>query len=194
MNVFINKSKALEKIIEGCLKNDRKAQKALFDRFSPKMLAICTRYISEKQAAEDVMITGFMKVFEKINQFRMQGSLEGWIRKLMINEALLYIRANKSVHLVSESNTSETYLVMEAHECSYDAEQLLEMVKQLPPGYRAVFNMYAIDGYSHKEIALELDITESTSKSQLHKARTLLQQRIVELENGRSIKTGHGKA
>jgi len=183
--VFVNKSQALEKIVKGCIKGERSAQKALFDRFAPKMLSICLRDVSEQQAAEDLMIIAFTKVFKRIEQIKTHNSVEFWIRKIMINESLMFIRANKSVHLVSESNIISCE--QHAHEIysNYDADQLMELVRKLPHGYRTVFNLYAIDGYSHQDIADQLGISVSTSKSQLHKARVLLQNQIDKLEKKR---------
>ncbi|MEM7552357.1 MAG: sigma-70 family RNA polymerase sigma factor [Bacteroidota bacterium] len=181
MKIVINKSNELTKLIERCKRGERKAQKSLYERYSDKMLAICCRYVGAKQEAEDIMISGFMKVFEKLDQFNQDGSIEGWIRKLMINECLMHIRKYKSVQLVSESNIeSENFKV--AQVCNYDSDKILSLVQQLPTGYRTVFNMYAIDGYTHKEISGEIGISENTSKSQLCKARNLLKKYLYELE------------
>jgi RNA polymerase sigma-70 factor (ECF subfamily) len=178
MKVFINREAEIDHCVNECLKGNKKAQKCLFELLSGKMMGICRRYIAEKQAAEDVMIIGFMKVFEKMDQFNHNGSFEGWVRKLMVNEALMYIRANKSVHLVSESDTVCDNLIVEDAFKNLEAEDLLKIIEQLPPGYRTVFNLFAIEGYSHQEIAERLNISENTSKSQLHKARALLKVKL----------------
>ena len=182
MKLKIGKSYTLEDLIRGCRKGDPKAQRELYNRLSRRMLGICVRYVSSRQEAEDVMLTGFMKVFDRIGQYKGEGSFEGWIMKIMVNEALSYIRKNKTMwaevdieHATVKSDTAWA----ESHLNSGD---LLKMIEDLPTGYRTVFNLYAIEGFSHKEIGEMLGINENTSKSQLSRARTLLQSRITGLE------------
>lgn len=154
--------------------NDRKAQKLLYDRLSPKMFGVCRRYIKNEQDAEDVMINGFFKVFTKINQFGGSGNFEGWIRRIMVNECLMFLRKynmNLSVELNEEMASSG----IEADN-SIREEDIMKLLDLLPIGYRTVFNLYAIEGFSHKEIAEKLEISVNTSKSQLIKARKRLQQ------------------
>jgi RNA polymerase sigma-70 factor (ECF subfamily) len=130
--------------------------------------------------AEDILVTAFTKVFERIDQFKGDGSFEGWIRRIMINESLTYLRRNRTMYLqtdLEKADREPDYNQLGNH---LEAEDLLKMIDQLPPGYRVVFNMYAIDGYSHKEIADQLGINENTSKSQLSRARTYLQKLLVE--------------
>lgn len=179
MGFKIYRSKENE-VIGGCLKRDRNAQKQLYDMFSSKMYGICYRYVKEPMQAEDILVTAFMKVFDKIGQFKNEGSFEGWIRRIMVNESLTYLRKNRAMYI-------ETDLEQVDREPDYDqlsdhleAEDLLNMIAELPAGYRIVFNLYAIDGYSHKEIADQLGISENTSKSQLSRARTYLQKLLLE--------------
>lgn len=171
-----------EVLIRKCRKFERQAQQELYDKYTSKMYALCLRYVKEEAEAEDVMITAFVKVFEKIDQFKGQGSFEGWIRRIMVNESLGYIRKNKGMYLevdIEKADREPDYGSLNSH---LEAEDLLKLVTELPVGYRTVFNLYAIEGYSHKEIAEELSISENTSKSQLSRARTLLQKRLLETE------------
>lgn len=161
-------------------KQDPKAQTRLYEKFSSKMLAVCTRYVGDKMEAEDVMIDGFMRVFDKINQFTFQGSFEGWIRKIMVNEALMYVRSKKMIIVDLE------YAIEEPNESLFstdlEAADLMKIIEELPIGYRTVFNLYAIEGYNHQEIGEMLGISEGTSKSQLSRARVMLQAKIMKSE------------
>ena len=168
--------------IEGCKKQDALAQNELYEHFSAKMYALCCRYIPSKMEAEDVLITAFTKLFERINQFKGEGSFEGWIRRIVVNESLTYLRRNKSMYLETEIEAVDREPDLANLENKLEAEDLMTMIGKLPIGYRMVFNLYAIDGYSHKEIAEQLGISENTSKSQLSRARALLQKKLVELE------------
>ena len=169
-------------MIEGCKKGDRQAQKLLYDRFSGKMYALCCRYVKDKMEAEDVFVTAFTKILDRIDQYKSEGSFEGWIRRVIVNESLSYLRRNKSMYIETDIEAAD-------HEPNYDrlenhleAQDLLQVISELPSGYRIVFNLFAIDGYSHKEISKQLGINENTSKSQLSRARSLLQKRLLELE------------
>ncbi len=170
-------------LIEGCRRNNRQAQKAVYEKWAGKMMAVCCRYIKDRMEAEDVLVTSFTKVFERIGQYKGEGSFEGWLRRVVVNEALTYLRRNKSMYL--ETNLEEASHTADwgALENKLEADDLLMLVATLPSGYRMVFNLYAIDGFSHKEIAERLGITESTSKSQLSRARTFLQEKLGELDN-----------
>lgn len=155
---------------------NREAQKALYEQYAPKMLATCRRYIKDLHFAEDVMIEGFVKVFHNLHHFRSAGSFEGWIRRIMIREAIDFLRKRQFVVF-----DQEHYEFQNSSYHSGDAlelEQLEELIEQLPDGYRLVFVLYAIEGFKHSEIAQMLDITEGTSKSQLFKARRILQEQI----------------
>jgi len=130
--------------------------------------------------AEDILITAFTKIFEKIEQFKSEGSFEGWIGRIVVNEALTYLRKNKSMYLETELDQVDYEPQYDRLSDHLETEDLLRMIHELPPGYRVVFNLYAIDGFTHKEIAEQLGISENTSKSQLSRARTYLQKVLVE--------------
>jgi RNA polymerase sigma-70 factor (ECF subfamily) len=172
-----------EKLIRACQRNDASAQREVYNRYARKMLGVCARYIKDQMEAEDVMIHGFLKVFEKIEQYQFTGSFEGWMRRLMVNEALQQVRRNKTVFLEVElEHVHNDAAVMHLDDNELETEELLAMVQRLPDGYRTVFNLYAIEGYSHKEIAEQLGISENTSKSQLSRARGLLQEHLKKAE------------
>lgn len=169
-------------LIDLCRRNDRQAQKAVYERFAGKMLSVCCRYVRDRMEAEDVLVTAFTKVFERIGQFKAEGSFEGWIRRVVVNEALTYLRRNRSMYLETDLEMADQEPDWKSLGTDLEAADLLKLVSDLPPGYRMVFNLYAIDGYSHKEIGEKLGITENTSKSQLSRARTMLQTRLQEME------------
>lgn len=174
--------------IEGCKRQNREAQHALFNFFSGKMYTLCCRYVKNKMEAEDVMVVAFTKIFERIDQYKNEGSFEGWIRKVMVNESLSYLRKNKNMYLETDIEAADRELNFEKLDSQLQADDLMKMVEALPTGYRIVFNLYAIDGYSHQEIADQLGISENTSKSQLSRARALLQKRLLEAEQQLSQK------
>lgn len=172
-----------ETLIKECVKGNAKAQRMLFDKFSSKMLTICRRYMSDNAEAEDVVQEGFVKIFLKLPEFKMDGSLEGWVRRIMVNTALDALRKNKK--FAQDSSLDDVgYKISDLGNASDDlqAEDLLKIIQQLPDGYRMVFNMFAIEGYSHKEIGELLGISENTSKSQYSRARAYLKTRLEKLE------------
>lgn len=175
-------------LIEGCRRNDRTAQKALFDRMAPKMLSVCRRYVRDHMEAEDVLVVSFTKVFERIGQFKGDGSFEGWVRRIVVNESLTFLRKNKVMYLETDLETAERESEPTSTDTDLEAEDLMKLIQELPAGYRMVFNLYAIDGFSHKEIAEQIGITESTSKSQLSRARMHLQARLQTMEQDRGLK------
>ena len=164
-----------EALLKKAIQNDAIAQEKLFKRYAPKMLSICRYYIPDIHYAEDVMITGFTKVFDKLRQFRFEGSLEGWIRRIMVNESIAFLRSRKPMHF---TDVEEAECIIDADIDIFTTDDIQQLIDKLPDGYRAVFVMYAIDDYSHKEIAKLLGISENTSKSQLFKARKMLQKQI----------------
>jgi RNA polymerase sigma factor (sigma-70 family) len=171
-----------DELIKGCLRREPHAQRLIYETYSSKMYAICYRYVKDSMEAEDVLVTSFTKVFEKIGQFKFEGSFEGWVRRIVVNEALTCLRKNRSMYLeteLKEVDYDPNYKNLNDH---LETEDLLRLVKELPAGYRIVFNMFAIDGYSHKEIAESLGISENTSKSQLSRARIYLQKQLKEQE------------
>jgi RNA polymerase sigma-70 factor (ECF subfamily) len=170
-----------EDLVKACQKGNPKAQRRIYEKYSPKMLGICFRYVRDEAIAEEIMIEGFVKVFEKIETFKLEGSFEGWIRRIMINESLMYIRSNKKLQI--EASYDQILYEPEPVQFRTDLEtqDLLKLIERLPLGYRTIFNLYAIEGYSHAEIAKKLSITESTSKSQLSRARVILQNAVMEM-------------
>jgi len=182
MKLIINQSTNQESLIRGCKKKHRQAQRDVYNWLAPKMLGLCRRYIKDVNEAESVMITGFMKVLDKIEQFSGEGSFEGWVRRIMVNESLLYIRKNKGMYIEVDIEYANTEPHYELASENLEADDLLNLINGLPIGYRTVFNMFAIEGYSHKEIAKSLAISENTSKSQLSRARKMLQKQIIDKE------------
>ena len=156
----------------------REAQKVLYERYAPRMLSLCRRYVKDSHFAEDVMIEGFVKVFSRLRDFEFRGSFEGWIRRIMVREAIDFLR--KRQFMVYDDLQLETYQVEQQLSDPYQLEALEHLIEKLPEGYRLVFTLYAIEGYKHAEIAVLLDISESTSKSQLYKARKQLQEQLKE--------------
>ncbi|WP_299757083.1 sigma-70 family RNA polymerase sigma factor [uncultured Pontibacter sp.] len=164
-------------LIAGCQMADGKAQKLLYERFAAQMYGVCLRYLKNQMDAEEALLNGFMKIFKNVDRFEGKGSFEGWVRRIMVNEALAFLRKKEPLHIAIEDSYIQVATTSGADQDLAEGE-LLELLKTLPAGYRAVFNLYAIEGYSHKEIADMLGITEGTSKSQLSKARHMLQRRL----------------
>lgn len=168
------------KIIKLAVENNRQAQQQIYSRFSSKMLSVCRQYIKDIQLAEDVMITAFMKVFTNLSKFENKGSFEGWIRRIMVNECISYLRVQKKVKFAEdEFFVEESFNEIESQ---FTVEQIQYLIDALPDGYKMVFNLYAIEGYKHNEIAKMLGINEGTSKSQLSHARKMLQTQITILK------------
>jgi RNA polymerase sigma-70 factor (ECF subfamily) len=162
-----------------CIKGNPKAQKALFDRFAPKMYSVCLRYMKKTEPAEDVLQDAMVKIFSKLNDFKNEGVLEGWIRRIVVNTCLDQLR--KDAKFIGDIQAEEVEYKLENQSFIAEqlmAEDLMKLVQQMPDGYRVVFNMFAIEGYSHQEIAIQLGISESTSKSQYLRARAYLRERI----------------
>jgi RNA polymerase sigma factor (sigma-70 family) len=168
----------LEEILKGCKSGDRKAQKWLYDRFADEMFGTCLYYSKDYTEAEDTLHEGFMKVFLKIDQFEFKGSLAGWIKRIMINTALEKFRKQYPLYATGDEIEEENDIDPERVISDLTATDIVKMIQELPPKYKMVFNLYAIDGYSHKEIGKMLDISEGTSKSNLSRARNILQSRV----------------
>ena len=181
MEFQIYRAKDVE-LIEGCKRQDRQAQKRLYDQYASKFYVLCCRYIKNKMEAEDVLIAAFTKILNRIDQYTGEGNFEGWMRKVVVNDALSYLRKNKNMYLETDIAAADYEPDYEKLEDQLEAEDLLKMIDSLPSGYRIVFNLYAIEGYSHKEIGEQLGISENTSKSQLSRARAVLQKSLVEAE------------
>jgi RNA polymerase sigma-70 factor (ECF subfamily) len=166
-----------------CVKGNPRAQRMLFDRFSSKMLGVCLRYAKDSEQADDILQDGFVKVFTKLKDFKNEGSLEGWIRRVMVNTAFDQIRKNgKTLGDVSVDDVQ--YRIENNDQIAEQlmAEDLLKLINSMPDGYKVVFNMFAIEGYTHNEIADTLGISESTSKSQYSRARAYLRERISDAD------------
>ena len=161
--------------------NNRHAQHQIYSKFAGKMLSVCRTYVRDVHHAEDLMITGFMKVFANIRNFENKGSFEGWIRRIMVNECISFIRAQKKVSFLEDEFITEGSFNNIESGMSVDDIQFL--IDSLPDGYRMIFNLYAIEGYKHREIADMLGISEGTSKSQLSHARRVLQEQVTTLKN-----------
>lgn len=168
-----------EQVLNACKKGDRQAQKAVYDFLSPKMMALCLRYMGDRETAEDVLQDGFVTLFSKLGSYLGEGSFEGWARKIFVNTALMSLRKNDVLKQTDDIDAAWDLSSSEPSaidRLSYG--ELTGLVASLPPGFRTVFNMYVVEGYSHKEIAQELGISEVTSRSQLLRARALLQEKI----------------
>lgn len=161
--------------------NNRHAQQQIYSRFSPKMLSVCRQYIKDIHQAEDVMITAFMKVFVNLKNFESKGSFEGWIRRIMVNESISFIRAQKKVSFLEDEYYKEEGF--NNIESNLTVEDIQSLIDRLPEGYKMIFNLYAIEGNKHKEIAEMLGINEGTSKSQLSHARKMLQELVNKMKN-----------
>lgn len=168
-----------DQLIKKALKNSREAQHLLYEMHAPKMLSVCRYYIKDLQRAEDVMLNGFFKVFTKLDQFKQEGSFEGWIRRIMVREAISFLRQQKKIEFTTEDVQIYDNKVTNNIKSEIEVAEIQQLIDDLPEGYRMVFVMYAIEGYKHYEIAELLQISEGTSKSQLFKARKLLQQQII---------------
>ncbi len=164
-------------LIKGCIEGDRRMQKQLYDQFSPKMYAVCLRYMGNADDAQDILQEGFIKIYKNLERFRGDGSFEGWIRRIFVNTAIEQIRKKKLNVSLSEREETIEFKTVSAIE-NINAKDLLNIVRELSPGYRSVFNLYVVEGYSHKEISELMGISEGTSKSQLARARMILQEKI----------------
>ena len=171
-------------LIQGCIEGNQRAQRQLFDSFSPKFFAVCLRYMKNNDEAEDVLQEALIKVFSKLPEYSKKGSFEGWMRRIIVNTCLDQIRKNQKLKLDVSIDKEEYKLSMNAHVLeNMSANELIEEIKKMPPGYRVVFNMFAIEGYSHQEIAEKLGVKESTSKSQYLRARAYLKERIEKIND-----------
>ena len=173
---------SLNKLIKQCAKNDRRAQKEIYQLFSGKLFSICLKYSKNKQEAQDNFQDGFVLIFEKIGQFKFKGSFEGWLKRVMINTILLKYRKRTVLNIVTEEIPDEVIVDIDDDEISLDF--LLNLIQGLPDRYRMVFNLYVLDGHSHKEISKMLQIAEGTSKSNLARARGILKQKIEIYQEG----------
>jgi RNA polymerase sigma factor (sigma-70 family) len=167
-------------LVEGCRRQDRLVQRLLYERYAGKLFVVCKRYVRQPDEAEDVLQDAFIKIYQHIDSFRFESPLEAWLRRIVVNTALKHLRKQKNWPQCADI-TDLAPVLPQADESlpMLYYQQLLERIQELPPGCRAVFNLYAVEGYTHGEIAELLDISEGTSKSQLFRARSLLQQKLI---------------
>lgn len=168
----------LDKLIKDCAAGKQEAQAKLYRMFSPKMYGVCLRYAKNESEAQDCLQEGFMKVFSNIKSFRNEGSVEGWVRRIMVNVSLEKYRKQKMMHPVEDISKYDQGNYSDDIISNISANDLLELIKELPPRYKMVFNLYVMEGMSHQEIAKEMNINEGTSKSNLSRARVILQQKV----------------
>ena len=176
-----------KKLIQSCIKEDKAAQRALYEQFSPKMYYICLRYARHEMEAQDMLQDGFVKVFDHIGKFKFEGSSEGWVRRIMVNTALNYCRKRSFKEEVIGLEDYQDQVVSSKAISKLSEQELLQLIQQLPDGYRMVFNLYVIEGYSHKEIGDKLGISESTSRSQLAKSRKWMQNEVTKLKMSKHV-------
>ncbi|MET0637814.1 MAG: sigma-70 family RNA polymerase sigma factor [Chitinophagaceae bacterium] len=178
MSTSGNQNTSESDLIIGCIDGNRRMQEELYRRFSPRMYGVCLRYAGNAEEAEDILQEGFIKVYKKLSSFRSEGSFEGWIRRIFVNTAIEHFRRKKYLQPVTEKEEASiegNYLSILDDLAERD---ILELVRQLSPGYRTVFNMYVVEGYTHKEIGEIMGISEGTSKSQLSRAKVILQEMV----------------
>jgi len=170
----------IRNIINGCLKGNRRDQELLYRRHAPKLYAVCLQYSGNDEEARDILQEGFIKIFENLNHYKYEGSFEGWMRRIIVNTALEKFRSRHNLYRVDDiDQIPELDAEPDSEDYSgLDAEDLMEIIRELPPKYRMVFNLFAIEGYSHKEIGQMVNISEGTSKSNLARARIILQRRV----------------
>ena len=165
-------------LIKGCISGDRRMQELLYKKFSPKMYAICLRYAGNTDDAQDLLQEGFIKVFKNLEKFRNEGSFEGWMRRVFVNTSIEHFRRKVNLNSITENEEKgiedSTWNVLD----SLAEKDIIELIQELSPGYRTVFNLYVVEGYSHKEIGDMLGISEGTSKSQLARAKMILQKKV----------------
>lgn len=169
-------------LIRGCINQDARCQRMLFDKYAGRMMSVCLRYANDTMEAEDMIQDAFIKVFQYIGQFKFEGVFEGWIRRIVVNTAIRHLE-KKKLHFKDIDDNSQNTPKIEAQAYNHLGEEdLLKLINQLPDGYRLVFNLNVVEGYSHEEIAEMLNIQAGTSRSQLVKARKMLQHQILQLQ------------
>jgi RNA polymerase sigma-70 factor (ECF subfamily) len=173
---------SLNRLIKQCAKNDKRAQKEIYQLFAGKLFSICLKYSKNRQEAQDNFQDGFVTIFSKIGQFNFKGSFEGWLKRIMVNTVLLKYRNKSVLNIVTEEIPDEVVVDVDDDEISLDF--LLSLIQELPERYRLVFNLYVLDGYSHKEVSQMLHIAEGTSKSNLARARAILKQKVENHQKG----------
>lgn len=182
MSIFRRKYKNEEELISGCLRGERAAQKALYDAYSSRMYPLCIRYTGAADDAKDVLQEGFITLFDKLSDYAGRGSFDGWVRRIFVNTALMHLRKRDLLKISADISAASGEMANEDILDSISAGELNKIIASMPAGFRTVFNMYIIEGYSHEEIAKHLGITESSSRSQLTRARAWLKSRLEEIK------------
>jgi RNA polymerase sigma factor (sigma-70 family) len=173
-----------EEVIKGCIRQSSLCQKELFNRYAGRMLGVCNRYARNAADAEDILQDAFIKIFDKMHQFKFEGSFEGWVRRIVVNTALkkyALLRYEKEVVGYEIKDKDEDHIEPVAYS-HFSQKDILSLINNLPDGYRLIFNLYVLEGFQHEEIAVMLNIQPSTSRSQLVKARNMLQKQILQLQ------------
>jgi RNA polymerase sigma factor (sigma-70 family) len=184
--MFLEHKYTIEDLVKRCKANERKAQELLYKQFTSKMLGVCLRYATDRMEAEDMLQNGFIRMFQKIADYRSDGSFEGWVRRIMVHSSIEYYRKHHKMLAVADlESVGKEPSVDAVAVARLDAKDLMSLIQQLSPGYRMVFNLYAIEGYSHKEIGEIMGISEGASKSQLSRARAILKEQITQSEGKR---------
>lgn len=172
------------KLIESCKKGDRAAQKVLYERLAPRMYPVCIRYIGDRELAQDVLQDGFITLFTHLKSYNGEGSFTGWARRIFITTALMELRRKDALKMSDELDVARGMKANTASQLqNVGYKDLMNLITQLPPGFRTVFNLYAVEGFAHKDIAQMLGISETTSRTQLSRARAWLQNKINEIDN-----------
>jgi RNA polymerase sigma-70 factor (ECF subfamily) len=177
----MNTDNNLIRMWEGCLQNDRKQQELLYRTLAPKMMAVCMRYANDRDEAQDILQEGFIKMFNNAHKYRGDGNLEGWIRRIMVHTAISRYRKLKPMVLVEDMAENHMDVASSRNDNNLEVNDLLKLIQQLPQAYRSVFNMYAVEGYSHQEIGNKLGITELLSRTTLYRARNILKEKLMQL-------------
>ena len=177
----MNTDTDLSRMWEGCLQNDRKQQELLYRTLAPKMLAVCMRYAHDKDEAQDILQEGFIKMFNNAHKYRGDGNLEGWIRRIMVHSAISRYRKLKPMVLVEDMAESNMNTSTSRNANNLELKDLIKLIQKLPETYRSVFNLYAIEGYSHQEIGSKMGMTELWSRTNLHRARAILKRKLNQM-------------
>jgi RNA polymerase sigma-70 factor (ECF subfamily) len=181
--MFLEHKYTIDTLVNKCKAGERKAQELLYKQFAAKMLGVCMRYATDRMEAEDMLQNGFIRVFQKMCDYRGEGSFEGWVRRIMVHSSIEYYRKHHKMMQVVDMDEVDEPSVDPVAMANLDAKDLITLIQQLAPGYRMVFNLYAIEGFSHKEIGEIIGISEGASKSQLSRARAILKEQVLKTSN-----------
>ena len=177
--MFLEHKYTIDTLVNKCKAGERKAQELLYKQFAAKMLGVCMRYATDRMEAEDMLQNGFIRVFQKMSDYRGEGSFEGWVRRIMVHSSIEYYRKHHKMMQAVDMDEHDEPSVDPVAMANLDAKDLITLIQQLAPGYRMVFNLYAIEGFSHKEIGEIMSISEGASKSQLSRARAILKEQVL---------------